>query len=142
MRRTNLISLALTTSLAILAGCSSHASGATNAESALRAAVAEGTTPVQATEQHVEHERLPFSLFGLHFDGHSRAAITAGLEKVGLQPAKPRNRWCDRFHQGRAAARLPGVGMIQVCYMSMIVLFDGAPSRLFEGIPSSHSHTL
>ena len=26
--------------------------------------------------------------------------------------------------------------------MSMIVLFDGAPSRLFEGIPSSHSHTL
>jgi hypothetical protein len=26
--------------------------------------------------------------------------------------------------------------------VSMIVLFDGAPSRLFEGIPSSHSHTL
>ena len=27
-------------------------------------------------------------------------------------------------------------------FLSMIVLFDGAPSRLFEGIPSSHSHTL
>jgi hypothetical protein len=30
----------------------------------------------------------------------------------------------------------------EAAVMSMIVLFDGAPSRLFEGIPSSHSHTL
>ena len=26
--------------------------------------------------------------------------------------------------------------------VSMIALFDGAPSTLFEGVPSSHSHTL
>lgn len=134
MRKPNIISFALTTSLAILAGCSSHASTASVSDSALRAAVTEGTTPVRAPAQQLAHKPLPFALLGVHFDGRARAAITARLEKAGLQPATPDSPWCDWFHQGRAGAKLPGVGVVKVFYTAAgqwaetDIIYPGDPS--------------
>lgn len=142
MRRSILIPLTLA-SVAILAGCNSQASTAAVTESALRAAVAERSTSAQSDAQHSVHSPLPFPLLGVHFDDRSRAAITADLEQAGLHPGKPDSPWCDWFSQGTAAAQLPGVGTVKVCYTAAgawaetDVIYPGESS--FDDPPQGHA---
>ena len=62
----------------------------------------------------------PLKVAGVTFSGRSRAAITAGLNALGLYPARVDSQYgCDYWAQGadtKTTATFPGLDHVRVCY--------------------------